>query len=233
MDVDAEIGRKIAELRSQQQKTQHEFLAELAVQGVAWTQTTLSRIESGKRAVKLSEALAIADVLGVSAGDLGPDGNELRYRIEALMHRAWQAGSEYLKARRYLCRIESGIAALRLVDALERGGTDFLVHTSPRQLVRLIADWEAGVDAPHNSLRAGLEALDVDPSIVSGVEVGTPEFDKAIEAAVQRRHPSLRFDNEGEWRFNPSKGQRLRIDGLPEYVSNFDRGEGGWDEDGG
>ena len=59
------IGRRIAELRQQQGFTQERLAERVGIEPV-----TLSRLETGTRAVSISSSAAIADALGVSLGDL-------------------------------------------------------------------------------------------------------------------------------------------------------------------
>ena len=59
------IGRRIADLRQQRGYTQERLAERIGIEPV-----TLSRLETGNRAVSISSASRLADALGVGLGDL-------------------------------------------------------------------------------------------------------------------------------------------------------------------
>lgn len=68
--TDQEIGARIRDLREGVSVQQGAFAERLREAGLPWSQGTLSRVESGRRPVRLVEAPLLADQLGVSIDDL-------------------------------------------------------------------------------------------------------------------------------------------------------------------
>jgi transcriptional regulator with XRE-family HTH domain len=65
--LDADVGRRIKALRKAQRISQSNLIVKMALlYGIQWHQSTVTNVERGERPLKLSEALAVADVLGVS-----------------------------------------------------------------------------------------------------------------------------------------------------------------------
>jgi len=64
-DLIRDIGRRIATLRQQRGFTQERLAERIGIEPV-----TLSRLETGNRAVSISSASRMADALGVGLGDL-------------------------------------------------------------------------------------------------------------------------------------------------------------------
>lgn len=65
------FGQRVRAVRTEQARSQQDIADALAEQfGLHLHQTAIAKIEAGSRAVKMSEALAIADVLGVHIGQL-------------------------------------------------------------------------------------------------------------------------------------------------------------------
>ncbi|MBT1002632.1 helix-turn-helix domain-containing protein [Paenarthrobacter sp. DKR-5] len=64
------VGRAVARLREETGLSQSELAQALRSRGVPWTQGTLSRVENGDRAVKLTEAPALASALGSTIDQL-------------------------------------------------------------------------------------------------------------------------------------------------------------------
>lgn len=61
--TDAEIGANVRRCRGD--RSQKEIAERMVVAGYKWTQTTVFEVEKGKRALKLTEASALTEVLGV------------------------------------------------------------------------------------------------------------------------------------------------------------------------
>ncbi|NMO03116.1 helix-turn-helix transcriptional regulator [Gordonia sp. TBRC 11910] len=71
MSTDEVAGKAIALYRfAADQMTQSELADRLGKLGIPTAQQTIAKIETGKRPLKLSEAVAVAEVLGVKVGDL-------------------------------------------------------------------------------------------------------------------------------------------------------------------
>lgn len=65
------FGQRVRAVRTEQGRAQQDIADALAEQlGLHLHQTAIAKIEAGSRAVKMSEALAIAAVLGVHIGQL-------------------------------------------------------------------------------------------------------------------------------------------------------------------
>lgn len=67
---DAAVGANIARLRTSAGKTQARLAEELATHGISWRRSTVAQVETGRRAVSLPEALALADELEVPLAKL-------------------------------------------------------------------------------------------------------------------------------------------------------------------
>jgi transcriptional regulator with XRE-family HTH domain len=73
----AVIGRNVREIRKVQGWTGSEVARRCTAHGMAWTQGTVSLLESGGRPVELGEFLILAVALGVSHHDLLAGGGEV------------------------------------------------------------------------------------------------------------------------------------------------------------
>lgn len=93
-NVDVMVGHRMRELREQQGLSQQGFVNQLAARGILqWHQTTVGKVESGQRPVRVDEAMAIADTLGVLVQDLieNPNSEAARYRKSVqLSARYWE-----------------------------------------------------------------------------------------------------------------------------------------------
>lgn len=67
MDVtDVEIGRRIRQAREKSGMSQRQVAEAMAQRGHSWLQNTLTRTETGDRPIRLTEAVDMARILGVS-----------------------------------------------------------------------------------------------------------------------------------------------------------------------
>lgn len=71
---DTAIGARLSEVRKAVHLSQSDLASAVARRGHKWSQATVWAVESGKRPLRLSEAIAIAGVTGVEVGALVPDG---------------------------------------------------------------------------------------------------------------------------------------------------------------
>ncbi len=69
-DIERSFGTAVRHLRRDMRLNQTELAQRMTVSGVPFTQPLLSRIESGDRGVGLTEAICIAEVLGVPFASL-------------------------------------------------------------------------------------------------------------------------------------------------------------------
>lgn len=70
---DTAIGKRLAEVRKAAHFSQADLAAAVARRGHKWSQATVWAVESGKRPLRFSEAMAVADVAGVGVDALAPD----------------------------------------------------------------------------------------------------------------------------------------------------------------
>lgn len=73
-----EIGERVRAIREGQGiPQQHLAMTMTVLKGHRWHQTTVGKVESGERPIKLSEAVAVAEILGVPlvslVGEVAPD----------------------------------------------------------------------------------------------------------------------------------------------------------------
>lgn len=66
----APVGGRIRVVREAQGMSQQDVADQVADHGVRWHQTTVAKVEAGERELRLSEAVAVADVLGVEVAVL-------------------------------------------------------------------------------------------------------------------------------------------------------------------
>jgi transcriptional regulator with XRE-family HTH domain len=139
MDPDSAVGQRVAELRRQKGLRQEDFLELLEARGVGWTQATLSRVEGGKRALKATEAFAVADALGADVAQLNPAGGGLFYQIQShrLKYREAQSATRTAAALEH--NLRERLIALSLAEEIQSGRSEFTVHGSPRRFVQLVS----------------------------------------------------------------------------------------------
>lgn len=62
--LDAEVGARLRAARERVAYSQQIVTVHLALYGIDWHQTTVGKVESGERPVRLTELVALANVLG-------------------------------------------------------------------------------------------------------------------------------------------------------------------------
>jgi transcriptional regulator with XRE-family HTH domain len=128
MDADAEVGKRVAELRRQKDLRQEDFLELLEGLGVSWTQATLSRVEGGKRALKATELFAVADALGIGADKLNPQAGTLPYAIHRQREKFRAQATRAKDYADFARQAKEALLALLLTRELLAGNTTFVVH---------------------------------------------------------------------------------------------------------
>ncbi|MET8314839.1 helix-turn-helix transcriptional regulator [Rhodococcus erythropolis] len=229
MEPEDQIGRRLAELRQQQGYRQEDFLKLLQAQGVDWTQATLSRVEGGKRPIRLTEAFAISDALGIDPKDLGPDQSGIGYRIEALklqLNRLKENASEAISRRD---STRDGIAALRLADELRKDSqVEYVAHGTPDRFIQLLSKWITpnGV-YPYQDVLAflgGSESFERDGSSLTREDYDQylRAFKSWLSEVLQERFPNLKFTGDDSGRFSvPGLTESLDAPGpLPPMGTN-------------
>lgn len=95
--MSTKIGGRIKAAREAMGLNQGQLVPLLRDAGLPWSQGALSRAESGQRALKLTEALVLADVLGTSVFELAgvpqPDAYQNGYRAGRRDGIAWCIGT--------------------------------------------------------------------------------------------------------------------------------------------
>lgn len=220
MDADHLVGQKLAELRKRKGFRQEDFLKLLEAHGISWTQTVLSRVESGKRPLKLTEGFAIAEALGVGADELSPANSNLHYQIQRLIDEQSRHISTIRASRTMLLETNNALAALSLGQELSQGRTQFFVQGSPLQFVELLSSWipgGSGTSYSSNFLK-GLEWIGIsyggDPTPTSGSEderANAIEKARADEVArlFAEKYPDLQFSGYRD---------KFRVEGLTDFI---------------
>ncbi|MDO3247973.1 helix-turn-helix domain-containing protein [Mycobacteroides abscessus subsp. abscessus] len=138
-DPDTAVGQRIAELRAQKGMRQEDFLRLLDARGIEWTQATLSRIEGGKRALRATEAFAVADALAVDVSQLNPATSDLYYRIQQYRLRYREAKSAANRAVANMREIEERLLALMVAHEINQGRVKLTIHGTADDLISLLA----------------------------------------------------------------------------------------------
>lgn len=143
LDLNAEIGRAVQQLRTAAGMSQGELADQLTAMGEAFHQQTVLKIEKGTRALKFTEAVKIARVFRVSV-------DSLIYSEERL--------DESLETQRRFDAVLAGLVEL------ERVATDV-------QHARIdLAEWAAKDGRSEEGLQTARGILTMDPaSTVSNV----------------------------------------------------------------
>jgi len=114
MNINQRAGIRIKQLRKASGVSQKELSGQLVEMGFRMTQPYLVRVEQGQKSLKLDEAAAIAELLGVDAA-------QLLYGTVDQEISAIQAQQEDAKAEldKHLQRLEEINAKLAKIDSLE------------------------------------------------------------------------------------------------------------------
>lgn len=138
MGDEEEVGRKIEALRTNAGLGQKELSERLRAAGVNWSQGTLSKVENGSRPIRFTEAIKVAQVLGVTTNELQPSGGALDPHVQ---HARWAldtATTSYKDARFNYLNHRDHFAALRLAQALLNGDQGpFCIHASAYDFLKL------------------------------------------------------------------------------------------------
>lgn len=95
------FGQRVKAAREDRDINQAQFQERLAAYGVRFDKSAVTRIESGEREPRLTEALAIADILGISlTGLITPAAETEDYAsdVQRLVENSRQAVLELLRA---------------------------------------------------------------------------------------------------------------------------------------
>lgn len=244
VEPDEAVGQRVADLRRQKELRQEDFLALLEARGVAWTQTTLSRVEGGKRALKATELFAVADALGVDVAQLNPGGSRLYYQIQSARLKYSEALAQTRAAQHRTDQQRRLLLALLLANELSEGRAEHTVRGwSPMDFIHDLAlalsphehRWQIGEGlsvlgieedeiAHERDLLLAEEFPNVPANRVDDDDHQRAE-DRAAEIVLARHFPQLTF-TDAELRTAVVEG--LEISEVPSRATPFT-----WREDGG
>ena len=179
-ESDVAVGQRLAELRRQKELRQEDFIALLEARGIKWTQTVLSRVEGGKRALKATEAFAAADALGVDVGRLNPSADSLDHRLKSLNLKYREARIAADRAAWAATVAGERLVALMLANEIRCGRSTFTVHGAPHQFLELVAEALAGND--------GLARIAVAHDVVG---INTAQVERELDEILAADYPDL------------------------------------------
>jgi transcriptional regulator with XRE-family HTH domain len=208
---DAAVGQRLAELRKQKELRQDDFLELLEARGVGWTRTTLSRIESGQRALKAGELFAVADAFGVDPSQLNPAAGGFYYQVQSHRLKYREATAAARQAIGAARRVRANLIALVLANEIQAGKSDFTVEGRPDQFIDNLAT-ALSPDEDRFNTSVAEQALGIDGDEVrreyqdlASAEFGdkAPEHDDhfrlmgdAYARVFSRKFPLLKFTGE-------------------------------------
>jgi transcriptional regulator with XRE-family HTH domain len=116
------FGENLRTAREERSVSQVKLAQEMAARGWPWRQQTVARVESGRRMVRLGEALAVAEILGTNVG--------------ALTASAPETTAVHVLAS----------ATLKVMRAFEEiaGGTEMLLHAQAQLRITLAEAEQVG-----------------------------------------------------------------------------------------
>lgn len=145
---------------------QSDVLRQMQERGFEWNRNTLSSLERGQRGVSLSEALALAEIIGQPIGSLS---DEKRLNVDYLASRVVRARDQAVRALAYYYGLRFDLA--KNLDQLKP-------NTIPRKTSELVT-------APENVLEI---AWDAALALEHGsVFANTPKQGPFFKAAVSKR----------------------------------------------
>lgn len=119
---DATIGERIRSLRGELDLSQGELADRLRKHGLPWSQGTLSKVENGDRPVRLAEAPMLAAALGIEIEDLAAGPSRLGLVLRRAQFREQEAVNRWEEAINEAELARSHLYAIRLLNALSKGG---------------------------------------------------------------------------------------------------------------
>ncbi|BDT96991.1 helix-turn-helix domain-containing protein [Nocardia sputorum] len=154
MDADRAVGKRLEVLRIRLGLSQEQMSERLRAAGVNWSQGTLSRVETGQRAMRFTEALEVAAALNIDATELAPDGGGFVYlarkvRRELAEHEAAirEAETRLELATRGRNRAERQADIIQFCVELSLGRQGpYTVGTSPVRFLDILQDTVWSID---------------------------------------------------------------------------------------
>lgn len=187
-EPDAAVGRRLAELRQQKGLRQEDFLVLLEARGVRWTQTVLSRVEGGKRALKATELFVVADALDIEAGELNPVRDTIFRRLQSLRLKYYEACTNAGRAQAAASRAKERLTALTLGREIQEGNYDFTVRGTPDRFRELIFESLTGA--------SGLISADAARELFGHENVDRAVASKPAMASSPPKMSLQEFDSE-------------------------------------
>lgn len=86
--MDVRVGGLVRRLRGRWNTSQQQLANEMREHGFDWAQATVWGVETGKRALRLSEAVALSLILDIDLSDLTADEDAERMRAKRRLERA-------------------------------------------------------------------------------------------------------------------------------------------------
>lgn len=124
MTPEANVGKRTRRHREQRGWSQEELGRRLGNYGFAMHQTTVAKLENGSRPIRLNEVQALADIFGVSPGDLFEEDTSVQNEHEvAVAAREVQRASAALAEA---ARAMDAAASASIRAGVERAAADAL-----------------------------------------------------------------------------------------------------------
>lgn len=101
-EVDEQLGLALQKARATYDMDQTKLVSIVNARGLKWNQSTLSKIESGKRPLRFSEATLLSEVLGMSLDELAFGSDEPRVNVRSVRDRELDALEQFIATRRQL-----------------------------------------------------------------------------------------------------------------------------------
>ena len=156
---DSKIGARIAQLRGAMGLKQSDLSESLRLAGLNWSQGTLSKVESGQRPVRLTEAPLLARALDVQLAELLTNPDYIGALREGSDRNVTEASNQLIRAQRAHWRAITHSRAVRLFEEIRDGSRGpYTVHGV--DFIGLLECVTGGVaPAPHRELAGILESL--------------------------------------------------------------------------
>ena len=132
-ELNQEIGKRLAGLRSSAGLTQSELAREVSELGMPMAQQTIAKIESGTRPLKLTEAQILSVALHFDIGSLVPTGDPAELELRELEAFAVRCAVEYRNATRAYAAARDNL--LRSLDQLMQFSTVAVESGDPRRMM--------------------------------------------------------------------------------------------------